>query len=622
MSRFFVLFIMLLAIVGCRRDVVTVVDEPPRLRVSSLFAINDNRRVTLGWTPVINGVAKELIIYRGTTADFIPSASSHYGVVSPSSDRFVDTAVMNGQTYYYRIIPVEELSNGMRRNGSPSNIAIGKPYDYSSITTVRYSEHIQPIFNSSCAVHGCHVGSQDTGYDKWGGIRKSLHGGQFSLRSWDDLFEGSDDGAVAIPYKSTKSDLFIHINDDTTLGPVLLDSLGRIDPRVHMPQGGYQLPRAQVLVLKRWIDEGAPNDRGDIAYSSTPRPRMFIVNALEDLIAVIDVERNLVIRYINVGKAFDSTFAFGSPHHVKVDEEGRFFYVTLISSRELWKFSALTYEFLERVAIPPVGSSSPADIDFSVTGDTIFVSDFNSGFLSGSGRITMVNAMTMQVIGSITLTNPGAPFPPTLPHGLLISPDKTQLFVTNAGSGNVSKIRLADMSQSLITLDTSGGSTTSNTSPYLCDITPDGRYLFVTDYKSSAQHVYVIDFARDSSKPSLVIPIGGRSVHVAVTPDGRYAYVCNFTNHNVEVIDIVDSFSVTSIPIPQGFGRQPHGVWFTPDGSTAYVTTENLQNPDPPHHPPSGGKGSSFVLVIDVATRRITKKIEVGAWGQGIAYSP
>lgn len=612
---------VVLGLSGCTKDAITLIDEPPRLRGNSLFAINDDRRVTLGWSPVLFGSASELIIHRGATIDFSLSEATRYAVLPSGARQFTDTSVQNGLFYYYRLIPVEELASGMRRFGVPSNIAIGRPFDYSAITTIGYSEHIQPIFSSSCAVHGCHVGGEDIGPDKPSAGARALHGGQFSLKSWNELFEGSNGSAVVVPYKSSKSDLFIHVNDDTTLGPALLDSLGRIDPVVHMPQGGYQLPRAQVLTLKRWIDQGAPNDRGDVAFSSTPRPRMLVVNALEDLIAVIDVRTNLVIRYVNVGKAYDSTFAFGSPHHVKVDERGRFFYVTLIASREFWKFSTSTYELVGRVAIPP-GSSSPADIVFSATGDTAFVSDFNSGFVSGSGRITMVDTRSMQVIGTITLINPEAPFPPRLPHGLLISPDRSRLFVTNAGSGNVSVVHLAEMSQSLITLDTTGNSTTSETNPYLCDLTPDGRYLFVTDYRPGAQNVFVIDFQADSTKPSRVIPIGGRSVHVAVSPDGRYAYVCNFTNHSVEVIDIMDNFSVTSIPIPSGYGRQPHGVWFTPDGSSAYITTENLQNPDPPHHPPSGGRGSSFVLVVDVATKRIVKKIEVGAWGQGIAYSP
>lgn len=576
------MLLTLCCICGCKKELITVIDEPTGLTIESLFAINGNGFVTLGWTPVVSTTPYELVIHRGTTEDFFPSSDTYVATLPSTASRFVDTAVVTGRFYYYRLVAVELLSSGQKRNGKPSNVALGRPYDYSTVATIHYSNHIQTIFTSSCAVHGCHVG-----YD---------NGGEFSLKSWSDLFEGSKDGAAVIPYKVSKSDLIFHTNFETLLAPVA---------QPHMPLTGFDIPRAQIQTLIRWIDQGAPNDQGAVAYTITPKGKVFVVNASEDLIAVIDVEKNLVIRYVNVGKAFDSTFAFGAPHHVKVDRQGRYFYVTLITSQQLWKFSAATYEFLGKVSIP----QQPADIVLSATGDTAYVTSFTSN----PGRVTMVDTRTMQVIGTILMLNIAR-----LPHGALLSHDGSKLFITNSGSGNIAVIRTVDNSQFYITLDTSGRSLTSDTSPYLCDITPDDRYVFVTDYKDIARNVYVIDLQTDSTKPSRAIPIGGRSVHVAITPDGRYAFVCNSGDSSVNVINTLD-FSVTTIV---NVGRQPHGVIFTPDGLTAYVTTENLNNPTPPHHPTSGAKGTSYVVVIDVATKSIVKRIEVGAFGQGISLAP
>jgi len=595
---------VLLLLNGCKKDDVTIIQEPLRLQITSLFAINGNGSVTLGWTPVINGNASELVLYRGTSIDFQPSANNYYATLRTSDTMFIDNAVTNGAFYCYRIVPVGIRSGGVRQSGLMTNVAIGRPFDYSTITDIQYTQHIQAIFNSSCAVHGCHVGEDDVGADKRSALRKTLHGGQFSLKSWNDLFEGSKDGAVIIPFKALKSDLVAHINSDTLVAPTA-------EP--HMPLPGFNLPMAQVQTLMRWVDMGAPNDEGAIAYTYSPQGKIVSVNALEDLLSVVDVSRDLLIRYVDVGSSADTNLAFGSPHHVKVDANGRYFYATLIIARELWKFSTRTYEFLGKATIPsqPGRAAQPADLAFSVTGDTAFVTDFNSS----PGRVAMVDTRSMQTIGVITLLGP---LPPTLPHGAMLSVDRSRLFTTNSGTGNLSMIRLSDMSQSIITLDTSGVSFTTLTSPYLCDMTPDGRYLFVTDYKVGAQNIYVVDFQRDSTKAWKAVNIGGRSVHVAITPDGRYAYVCNFSDNSVEVIDIMN-FSVTTIP---DVGSQPHGVIFTPDGSKAYVTTENLSNPNPPHHPTAGGKGISFVVVIDVATKTITKRIEVGAWGQGLTFVP
>ena len=598
-------FVAIVTLAGCKRSSMDVIEPPPGLRVESLFAINDSASVTLGWTPIFSLSPFEFVLYRDTTPDFELSTDTRYATIPSHAAQYIDTLLTNGTYYYYRLVPTEVLSNGLRKAGQPSNVAIARPYDYNSISTIQYSHHIQPIFTSGCAVHACHVGEDNGGQGEENLLLKTVHGGQFSLKSWADLFDGSKDGAVVVPFKALKSDLVFHLNSDTLLAPTA---------QPHMPLDGFNLPRSQVQTLIRWIENGGPNDQGAIAFTTNSLGKVLVVNALEDLVASIDVQKNLVARYVDVGSSADTTLPFGSPHHVRVDRQGRYFYVTLITSRELWKFSARTYEFLGKTTIPsqPGRSAQPADIAISAGGDTAFVSDFNSA----PGRVVMVNTNSMQVIGAITLFFP--PLPPSLPHGLFLTPDGSRLFTTNTGTGNISVIRLSDMTQSIITLDTTGSSITTNTKPYLCDMTPDGRYLLVTDFKIDAQNLYVIDFTRDSTKAWRAIPIGGRSVHVAVAPNGQNAYVCNFGNDIVNVLNI-PSFSVSTIT---NVGHQPHGVIFTPDGSLAYVSTENLTSSDPPHHPLAGSRGISFVSVIDVSSRTVIKKIEVGGWGQGLIFSP
>jgi len=595
MKKSALLFVLLGFLFGCQTDAFEIINESPESVIQSLFAINDARSVTLGWTNQGSGVLVEYTVHRSERPNFTPSSQTFYRTLPVTATRFIDSAVTRNRLYYYRLVPVQVGSAGGSYDGIPSSVAIGRPYDYSSPGTIQYGEHIQPIFTSSCAVHGCHVGYDDEGIEKRGSLLKVQHGGQFSLKSWADLFDGSRDGAVAVPFKSSKSDLIFHTNSDTLIAPVA-------EP--HMPLPGFDLPIAQLRTLIRWIDGGAVNDQGGIPYTITPKGKVFVVNASEDLIAVIDVARNLVIRYANVGKAADSSSLFGSPHHVRVDKQARFFYVTLISSQELWKFSVSTYELLGRVNIP----FQPADVVLSSTGDTAYV----SSFISVPGRVTLVNTRTMQPIGTISLNFASRP------HGLVLSRNGANLFTTNLGSGNVTMIKTADHSQSLIALDTTGNPFASDARPYLADITPDDRYLYVTDFAADAGNIFVIDLLTDPTKPAKVIPIGGRSVHVAVSPNGQYAFVCNFDSSSVDVITTAD-YSVTRI---RGVGRQPHGVIFTPDGSTAYVTTENQSSPEPAHHPTAGSGGVSQVTLIDVATLSIVKRIEVGAFGQGISITP
>jgi DNA-binding beta-propeller fold protein YncE len=484
--------------------------------------------------------------------------------------------------------------DGSRYSGTATPTAIGRPFAYGQVTSISYDTHIQPIFNSSCAVSSCHVGPA---VGTTGGFQRTAHNAQFSLKSWDDIFYGDDkDNSVIVPYRASKSYVVFHTNVDTLLGPVALP---------HMPLGGFNLPPAQMQTLIRWINEGAKNEAGEVAYSASPSDRVISVCASEDLLAVTDVATNFVIRYVPVGHQADPGLPFGSPHHVKVDAQGEFFYVTLINSQQLWKFRASTYELVGTVPIP----FQPADVVVTSTGDSAYVSSFSSSV----GLVTLVNTQTMQVQTSIQ----GPPFAVN-PHGIAMSSDGSKIYVGNAGSGNITMINAADNATSLIALDTLGNPFGSSVSPYLLALTPDDRYLFVTDYAQGGENVYVIDFLTDPSKPSRVIYIGGRSIHVAVTPDGSKAFVCNLGQNSVNVISIPD-FTVSTIA---NVGKQPHGVIFTPDGRTAYVTTENTLSPDPPHHPSSGSEGVSFVFVIDVQTQRILQSIEVGAFGQGLAFIP
>lgn len=581
----FLAFLASVIVAGCKKEIITIIDGPPRLDLQSLFAINGNGSITLGWNRLVNAPPYEVVIYRGATEEFNPSSDTYMATLPSIDSSFVDSTLANGRLYYYRIVPVELLPNGLRQNGKSSNVAIGRPFDYNTVTTINYSNHIQTIFTSSCAVGGCHVGYSE--------------GGQFSLKTWAELFEGSKDGAAVIPYKSSKSDLIFHTNNDTLIAPVAVP---------HMPLPGFDLPSAQISTLIRWIDQGAANDQGAVAYSSTPGGRVFVVNASEDLLAVIDMQKNLVIRYVNVGSSADSSLFFGSPHHVRVDRQGRYFYTTLINSEELWKFSASTYEFLGKVRISP----SPADVKVTSSGDTVIVSHFAA---RSPEIVTLVNARTMQVIRTFML--------PTallgvvsFAHGVILSRDGQHLYTVNQASGNVAMITMSDGSVDVIPLPTSGAIIDTTAKPYMLDESPDGMFLYVSCYGSN--NVRVIDRTADPDTVSRVIPVGIRPLHVEVSEDGQYIVTANQGSDDVTVIRTSD-YSTSTI---SGVGHQPHDVDFTPDGRYLYVSSENLTSPTPPHHPTSGSKGSSFVTVIDFAMRAVIKRIQVGAWGQGMSITP
>lgn len=581
----FLVILLILFIAGCRET--TEVKIPP-LAVESLFAINGNRSVTLGWTAPGNGTVAGFQIHRSNDAQFTPKPNSLYATLPSSATRFVDTAVTNEAFYYYRMVPIELQQDNVLRPVTVTNLAIGRPMDYNSIGTVRYSDHIQSIFNSSCAVSGCHVRPAQHEHAT---LFKTLdHNEQFSLRSWEDLLRGGPHGAVVIPFKALKSHIVFHANTDTLVAAVSLP---------HMPLSGFNLPREQVQTLIRWIAGGAPNDAGVVAFSVSPQGKVLVTNQAEDLVTIIDIATNLVARYIQAGVSNVFVQPPHAPHNFTVDRERGFYYVNLVLAGKVLKYRLTDNTLIGEVS----GILSPTQVTLSPGGDTAFVAQF----AASTTAIRMFNTRTMQLlsqeIGSQFLKKP---------HGVQLTPDKKQLWVTGNLSDNILVVDMSDLSTSLIQLNNQLPGSGGELLPYQTVMTADNKRVYVSCQQSS--EVRVVD--RDSMKVVKVIGVGQWPLILAISPDNRFVYSANRNSNDVSVIRTADDTVVTTIA---NVGPNPHGIDITADGHFAYVSCENVSDPIPPHHPTVGSKVPGYVTVIDLSTNWVIKRIEVGAFAAGVA---
>ncbi len=576
--------------VSCQETIRTL---PPKIEIESLFAINGNNYVTLGWTAPLYGVLASLEVHRSSDEDFIPSSGTLYATLPSTATRFVDSVISNGEEYYYRLVPIEQLSGGSQRPGTPTDIAIGRPMDYSSISTINYTEHIQSIFNSSCAVSGCHVGSGEAGHHDNNVVilRKTLHGNeQFSLKSWEALVQGGPHGAVMVPFKASKSHLVFHVNTDTLVASVSLP---------HMPLSGFNLPTVQVQTLIRWINEGAASDVGAIPFTVYPEGKVFVTNQAEDLVTVIDIATNLVARYIQAGVPNVFIQPPSAPHNITVDREHGYYYVNLVAAGKVLKYSLSDNTLIGEVS----GILSPTQVALSSTGDTAFVAQF----ASGTTAIRMFNTQTMQLYGQQI----GSPFL-NKPHGVQITPDKKQLWVTGNLSDNILVVNLNDLSTSLIQLNNQPPGTGGVLLSYQTVMTSDNKYVYVSCQESD--EVRVID--RDSMKVVKVISVGMWPLILAISPDNAHVYSANRNSNDVSVIRTSDNTVETTIA---NVGPNPHGIDITMDGHYAYVSCENVTSIIPPHHPTTGSKVPGFVSVIDLTSNQVIKTFEVGAFAAGVA---
>ena len=110
----------------------------------------------------------------------------------------------------------------------------------------------------------------------------------------------------------------------------------------------------------------------------------------------------------------------------------------------------------------------------------------------------------------------------------------------------------------------------------------------------------------DSLTVDATIRVGINPVSLAVTPNGKYLYVTNYGSHTVSVIKTARNKVSDSITLTSGAGGSLSSVAITPDGSTVFVLDAH-----------------STIAVISTSTNTVRKKISAGpSFGTGLAITP
>lgn len=422
-----------------------------------------------------------------------------------------------------------------------------------------YPPAVAEILVKKCATSGCH---NTASKDAAAGL---------DLSTWDKMFLGTRSGATVVPFRSDQSTLFYFVNTDTTLGITQLPT---------MPYNQPALTAAEVLTLRDWIDNGAPDKNGFVKFSDNPdRRKVYITNQGCDLVGVHDPATRVVMRYINVG----NSASIESPHMVRVSPDGQYWYVIGIAGNFIQKFRA-SDDVKVGEAIIGVGNWNTFVI--SPDGTKAWVID-----LSTVGRIAYVNLVDMSLV--MYYTDPGL-F--TSPHGSFMNPSGNILYVTDQ-LGN--KIYKWDVSNPLapdyeeVVINSSGGLTAH---PHEIIFHPDGSKYFVTC--DNRDEVRVLDAATDTVMA--VIPTMDYPLEMSVSPSRGYLFVSCMEGNGVTVIDINNLAFVKNIST----GFDPHGLVVDEVEDVVYVANRNLplSGGPPPHHISSCGGRNGYMTVIDMST--------------------
>jgi YVTN family beta-propeller protein len=176
-------------------------------------------------------------------------------------------------------------------------------------------------------------------------------------------------------------------------------------------------------------------------------------------------------------------------------------------------------------------------------------------------------------------------------HMVLATRDGSKLFATNIGSNNVSVIERGKDGQWQQTLITVGAG------PEGFDLSPKGNELWVAHSRDGG--ISIINVATKKVVKTIAAQTK-RSNRLKFTRDGALVLISDLSGGELVVIDAATRSQKKRLPL----GRQPTGILVAPDGKHAYIACS----------------GDNVVVVVDLKSLKIAKKIETGATPDGMAW--
>lgn len=444
--------------------------------------------------------------------------------------------------------------------------------------SMNYPEEVGKIMIETCATAGCH-----NDISKFGAAG-------LSLASWDKLFEGSRAGSPVIPFRSDQSYLLFSINIDLNQGVVLSPT---------MPFNSDPLSQEQYLIIKNWIDNGAPNKDGLVKFSDDPaRRKFYVTNQGCDMVAVFDAETQILMRYIDVG----SSNEIESPHQVKVSPDGNFWYTIFFAGSTIQKYDARDDSFVGEIEIGE-GSWNT----FRISEDSKFAYIVN---WQASGSVAIVDLDNMELIKTI-----GGSGVLELPHGSMVNETNDILYITAQHGNFIYKIDIADLENPIvnkITLNGISPTTISWLNPHELEMSPDGSKYFVTC--EATNEIRVMNTSDDALLAT--IPTGDFPQEMAISPSKNYLFVTcteditTFPDKvgSVHIIDISNNTIVKTIYT----GYQPHGIAVDETEQLVYVSHRNINlNGPAPHHSTDCEGRNGYVTIIDLNTLELDPDYKV-----------
>jgi YVTN family beta-propeller protein len=438
---------------------------------------------------------------------------------------------------------------------------------------------VEKIIITKCATIGCH---NDKSFQ---------NAANLNLSSWSKMVQGGVSGSVVIPYFVEQSSLFQFVNTYSNLG---------LSSTPTMPLNAPILSPEEVLTIKNWIEKGCRNKANEMPFQQNyaNRKKAYICNQGCDLVSVIDVETNLVIRYVKVGH---NPSAIELPHGVKTSKDGKYWYVCFNAGSYFQKFDAQTDLFIAETNIGPGNWNV---IGISPDDNIGYVSD-----LASNGKLVVVNLQTMQIQN--TISGSGLL---VSPHGIALTQTGDTIYVSAQYGNMIYRIVPSLVQIDKISIEKGQAPvTTTKLNPHEILMSPDFSKYFITCEASN--EVVVMDAKVDTILKT--IPVGIYPKALAISKNKNLLFVTCQEDNSIlyptlkvkGTVYVIDLNTLNVVKILDEKFYQPHGIAVDDRTNKLFVVSRNSNPNGPAPHHASGCDGrNGFFHVIDLNTWKVIKR--------------
>ena len=326
---------------------------------------------------------------------------------------------------------------------------------------------------------------------------------------------------------------------------------------------------------------------------------VYVANQASGKVTVIDAATDSVVAVVDF-----TTLGFSAhpkPHHIVVEPDGSYWYVSLVGDNAVVKLDRSNH------VVAKAETVTPGLLAIDPTSDLLYATRSMSA-VSAPARIAVINRKSMTVAEVEVLV--------PRPHGLAVAPDGQHAYVASLGAN---QIAVYDAKRERVGIVDVPGSDTSQVMVQLA-VSPDGRTLVATAQLTGR----LLDFdLADPAKPKLVrkVATGDWPWLVTFTPDGAEVWVPNQRSNDVTVIDAKRWIVATTV---RGDFAQPDGIAISADGKLVFVANHNTDNVmnmggiSMAMPMPGMTAAPGRVIVIDARRREVVHRIDTVPDGAGL----